>query len=88
MSPQSKITLTNLIGIAAIVMSIGGSATLLYSAVKENKASQDKTNGYFAAEILDLKTAREEDRKLSVQTRESQIRMEEQMKELIRRGKR
>jgi len=87
MSPQNKITLTNLIGIAAIVLSIGGSATLLYSAVKENKAAQDITNAKFSSEIIDLKTAREDDRKLAVQTRESQIRMEEQMKELIRRGR-
>ena len=88
MSPQNKITLTNLTGIAAIILTIGGSAAALYSAVKENKAAQDKTNEKFNMEIIDLKTAREDDRKLAVQTRESQIRMEEQMKELIRRGKR
>lgn len=87
MSPSSRISLTNLLGIFAIILTIGGSATLLYSAVMSNKVEMEKSDERLQGEITDLQTSRDEERKLAIQTRESQIRMEEQMKELIRRGR-
>ena len=87
MAPQTKIELTNIIGIAAIVITVGGSATLLYSAVKENKAGQDQINIMRDGQIkalseTDLKIQQREEKIEAVllEIRDRQIRMEERQK--------
>jgi hypothetical protein len=87
MAPQTKITLTNLTGVVSIVLAICGSATLLYSAVHENKASQDQVNIMRDGQIKALQAvdekiiAREEKfEAILLEIRDRQIRMEERQK--------
>ena len=87
MAPQMKIELTNVIGISAIVITVCGSATLLYSAVKENKASQDQVNIMRDGQIrilteTDEKMTNREEKleSLLLEIRDRQIRMEERQK--------
>lgn len=87
MTPQTRISLTNSISIAAIILTIGGSATLLYSAVVSNKVSQDKTNEMVTLQIEDLHKTDErviaQEQRLEgllIDIRERQIRMEEHQK--------
>ena len=87
MTPQTRLNLTNVGGIGAIVLTIIGSAMSLYSAVKENKISQDQNNRIFQMEIDSLSSVdkaiivREERFEiLLLEIRDRQIRMEEHQK--------
>lgn len=86
-SPQSRITLTNLIGISGIIIAIAGSAAALYAAVVSNKSSQDQINASIKGELVNLKdtdktiTEREERfETILLEIRDRQIRMEERQK--------
>lgn len=75
MAPQTKITLTNFIGIASIVLTIGGSAGLLYAAVVSNNSSQIQINTRHDKEINALieKEKRDDERWMAVVQSQARI---------------